>query len=229
MNNFMTMANGLERDTKLIVATTVATLLMCMTIVATYTIMPDFSFSLIEFLAVYSSYICTVMCVFQVRLQYLFGMVSTALYSTLFFQSGINGLAIFNLYLVGSLIYGYFRWGPDGETRPVTTFKIQDIPNYGMVAVGIMLLAFVVMSIFPDFTLTRTDLALTVLSGVAQFGLDNKRLWNWKVWGVVNVISIYFFIDQGLMFVTVQYVYFLANAIWAYFQWKETMEKPVAG
>lgn len=229
MNNFMTMANGLERDTKLIVAATVATLLMCMTIVVTYTIMPDFSFSLIEFLAVYSSYICTVMCVFQVRLQYLFGMVSTALYSTLFFQSGINGLALFNLYLVGSLIYGYFRWGPDGETRPVTTFKIQDIPNYGMIAMGIMLLAFVVMSIFPDFTLTRTDLALTVLSGVAQFGLDNKRLWNWKVWGVVNVISIYFFIDQGLMFVTVQYVYFLANAIWAYFQWKATMENPVAG
>lgn len=180
----------------------------------------------LEVFAVATSYSCTWLCTRQSRWNYPIGVVTTAAYSVLFFQWAMPALAIFNLYLVGSLIYGWFRWGPDGNTRPVTRIEPKWYAGYGALGLGILGL-FLIANILFNPTglagLNPIDIGLAVASGVAQFMLDNKKLETWSVWACINIVSIPFFLTSGLTLVAFQYIFFLGNTVIGHIQWKRSM------
>jgi nicotinamide mononucleotide transporter len=163
------------------------------------------------------------MCTFQTRWNYPIGIVTTAAYSYLYlYVWDLPNLGYFNLYLVFSLTYGFFRWKSDADTRPV-----EHITGYwwlGYVGLGVAVygLLYTINAVLQK-EMTFMDTATAVLSGVAQFGLDNKKLQNWILWIVVDVISLYLYYTQNLPFVFIQYVFFTANAVWAYYVWKQGM------
>ena len=184
----------------------------------------NFVFSPLEAAAVWTSYVCTLLCVFQARANYYFGVVTTFLYSILFFNTGLNALAVFNAILVVSLIYGWFRWGPDG--RPLRVTNVEGVQSWlgyvafaGMVS-GIMVLVYRAFGA----DVVQIDVLVASVSAAAQLMLDNKKITTWKVWAVVNVFSIYLFMAQGLYIVAVQYAFFLLNTIYGHYQWKKSME-----
>lgn len=197
----------------------VATILS--TVIA-YFISPDFSMSWLEFSAVATSFVCTAMCVTQNRLNYIFGVITTFLYCILFFQSGLYALAIFNGAMVISLMYGWWRWGPDGKPLEVTSLKIKEYGAY--ISYGI-LVAFGFILILYGFgaPISTMDVVVASLSAVAQLMLDNKRLQTWYIWFIVNVISLILFWQQALFMVFIQYIFFLINTIFGYIAWKKTM------
>lgn len=179
----------------------------------------------LEIFAVFTSYSCTWLCSRQSRINYPVGVITTAAYSLLFYQSGMPALAIFNLYLVFSLAYGWFRWGKDTETRPVTSINIAGWVFYTLFAAAIAIL-FVGINYCFDTTslqnINSLDLLLAALSGSAQLMLDNKKLENWIVWAVINIISIPFFFASGLFLVAFQYVFFLVNTAIGYILWRNS-------
>jgi nicotinamide mononucleotide transporter len=177
--------------------------------------------SVLEVAAVFTSYICTIMCVYQTRWNYPVGVVTTFLYSWLFFQWEMYAVALFNLYLVFSLAYGWFRWGPDETTRPVGW--IDGWWWFGYVAVGAVIYGLLigVNHVF-GVTITNVEIAITVLSGVAQFMLDNKKIENWLVWATVNVMSIWFYFHGELYLVALQYVFFLFNTAFGFARWRSS-------
>lgn len=180
----------------------------------------------LEVFAVFTSYSCTWLCTRQSRWNYPIGVVTTAAYSLLFYQWGLIALAIFNLYLVFSLIYGWFRWGPDGKTKPVSTIPIKWYAGYGaigLVILGLFLLANILFNPTGLVGLNPIDVGLAVASGIAQLMLDNKKLENWTLWAMINIVSIPFFIVNGLTLVAFQYVFFLANTFIARKAWKHSM------
>lgn len=181
----------------------------------------------LEVFAVLTSYSCTWLCTRQSRWNYPIGIITTAAYSVLFYQWGMLALAVFNLYLVFSLIYGWFRWGPDNDTRPVTNIELKWYAGYGavgLVILGLFLLANMMFNPTGIAGLNPIDVGLAVASGVAQLMLDNKKLPTWVVWAGVNIVSIPFFLMSGLTLVAFQYIFFLMNTAIGYIQWKKTME-----
>lgn len=184
----------------------------------------------LEMFAVFTSYACTWLCTRQSRWNYPIGVITTAAYSVLFYQMGAPALALFNLYLVFSLIYGWFRWGSDSVTRPVT--RIAPMWLLGYISIGVAIAAgFVGINWWWDpasvASLNRIDILLAAASGVAQLMLDNKKIENWIVWATINIISIPYFISIGLPLVAFQYVFFLINTGIAFRAWKGTMVSPV--
>jgi nicotinamide mononucleotide transporter len=139
----------------------------------------------------------------------------------------MTALAIFNLYLVVSLAYGWFRWGADTKTRRVTRIPKVWYIAYGLVGLAILALFLYANQLFNPTGITELnpiDVGLAVASGVAQLMLDNKKLENWTVWALINIVSIPFFMYSGLTLVAFQYVFFLANTVIGHVQWKRTME-----
>lgn len=180
----------------------------------------------LEVFAVFTSYSCTWLCTRQSRWNYPIGVITTAAYSLLFYQWGMLALAIFNLYLVFSLIYGWFRWGSDDNTRPVTRIPLKWYTGYGAIGLailGLFLLANVLFNPAGLSALNPIDVGLAVASGIAQLMLDNKKLENWTLWAVIDVVSIPFFIHSGLTLAAFQYIFFLGNTIIGHVQWKKTM------
>jgi nicotinamide mononucleotide transporter len=183
----------------------------------------DVQFSWLDASAVSLSYACTWLCVVQSRLNYLPGIISVALYSYIFWDMGFVALAIFNLYLVGSLIYGWFRWGQDSKPKLVTSLQF-DRWTLGYVAIGLLIasVCLLVNQYFPG-TFGTFDIAIAALSGIAQLLLDNKRLQTWHIWFVVNLLSMYAFYYAGMYIVLLQYVMFTMNALIGYSSWKRSM------
>ena len=182
--------------------------------------------NILEYVAVLTSYICTYLCVFQIRWQYYFAAITTVLYVILFYQWGLYGSALANAYLPIALIYGWFRWGPDGKTREVTWTDPTHYPIY--LAVGIVGWAITYwLAMFLGIQIPVLDSAILVLTIMAQFMMDNKKLECWAVWFVLNVIAIYLYFTTGLYLAGAQYVVFLANTIFAFVMWRRSMILPI--
>jgi nicotinamide mononucleotide transporter len=179
---------------------------------------------IIEQGAVFTSFMCTWLCVKQSRWNYPVGVISTILLAIVFLDQKLLGSAALNIYLIPTLIYGWFIWGKDEETKTVTRLDIsRAFPVYILVA-GIVYggAVFIIEKLGGE--LAGLDAMILFGSILAQFLLDRKKLETWFVWMIVNVISIYVYFNAGLYLLTLQFVYFLFNAILGYNKWKSTTE-----
>lgn len=181
--------------------------------------------SMIEFLAIWTSYVCTLLCVYQSRWNYPIGAVSTVLYAILSYRAGLPSLGLFNILLSINLLYGWFRWRNDADTRPVSNWPT---PAWWLGYVAIALATYLLMitvNNFFGYESTWIDVATAVVYAVAQAMLDNKHRSSWAVFFVLNVLSIYiYFKTPETYFVALQYVYFLGNTIYGNFEWRKSQQ-----
>lgn len=177
--------------------------------------------NLLEAFAVFTSYVCTYLCVKERRINYPIGAVSTAAYCVLFAHQGLAASAILNAYLTPLLAYGWFRWRNDQITRSVTRVSARMVPLYALVAVAIFAGATAITLAF-GAKVILADSAILLGTILAQFLLDNKKWENWLVWAVVNVFAIHTYWGYGLKIAAVQYVFFLANTVYGLIVWNRS-------
>jgi nicotinamide mononucleotide transporter len=177
----------------------------------------------LEVFAVFTSYSCTYLSVRERRFNYPVGAISNAAYCILFLQYGLLASSIVTGYLTFALVYGWFRWGRDEVTKPVEHVKLRWVPVYLLVSLagyGITLATVTALGA----TLAPLDSIILVATLVAQFLLDNKKIDNWAVWAVLNVVAIYVYFTAGLPLVGFQYIFFLANTAYGWYMWRKSMK-----
>lgn len=175
-----------------------------------------------ETAAVFFSFGSTWLCTRQVRFNYVFAIFSTALLSITFWQAGLFGSMALNLYLIPTVIYGFFIWGRDTNPRRVEHVKARAAGLYLFFTAITWLGAFYVIRLF-NGEMVALDGWLLVGTVLAQYLLDRKKIENWMIWILVDVISVYVYFQAGLYLLAAQFVLFGANAVYGYFQWKKTM------
>jgi nicotinamide mononucleotide transporter len=175
--------------------------------------------SLLEAFAVLTSYSCTFLCVLERRINYPIGAVSTIAYCVLFAQSALFASMAINAFLSVYLVYGWYRWRSDADTRPVTRMSIPSWIVTAIVA-GTGYLAVVFLATWLGGTLAWTDSLILVGTIMAQFMMDNKKIENWAVWALMNCFAIYTYFHTGLALVGFQYIFFLLNTAYGYYMWR---------
>jgi nicotinamide mononucleotide transporter len=180
------------------------------------------SLNWLEVFSVFTSYSCTYLCVKERRINYPIGAISTAAYTLLFLQAHLYDSALLNAYLTPALIYGWFRWRKDKNTRRVGFVSLKWWPVYVIVAGAAYLLANY-LSHQLGGSMAWSD--AFILSGtiLAQFLLDNKRLENWVIWMAVNGLAIYEYFASHLYLVGFQYAFFFLNTLYGFYVWKVSM------
>lgn len=179
--------------------------------------------NLLEAFAVFTSYVCTYLCVRQRRINYPIGAISSFAYFLLFWQADLLGSATLNAYLVIILVYGFFRWRSDTNTLPVSRVQLKWIPAYaGVTIVAYFLGSWIVTALGGQ--LAFWDVFILVGTILAQFLLDNKKLENWVIWFLVDVVAIYVYFSQGLQLAGFQYIFFTANTVYGFFAWYNSMK-----
>lgn len=175
------------------------------------------------------NYGATYLSIKQRRFAYTLGFVASMAFAVAYFQYGLLASALLSTYLVGQLVYGYFRWGPDGATRKVHKFQWKWAWAYALATVLTYLGAVGIVTLFGG-KFAFWDAAILILTILAQFLLDNKVLASWFVWGAVNIIGVTLYFTAGAPFAAVQQLIFLFANIPGYILWRQTMkaeEKPV--
>lgn len=178
----------------------------------------------VEVFAVMTGYACTWLCVRQMRINYPLGAISSVAYAVLFVHANLVSSAILNAYLPLALIYGWYRWRADHIARPVTRLRARWVPVYGIVTAIAYWGAVQVADAF-GASMAMWDSVILIGTILAQFLLDNKKLENWVIWFVVDVIAIGVYATSGLWLVAFQYVLFLINTYIGYRAWKRSYDR----
>lgn len=178
----------------------------------------------IETAAVFFSFACTWLCTRQVRFNYVLGVISTMLLSYVFWKANLYGSMVLNLYLIPTVIYGWFVWGKDENTLPVKHVRLKAVGLYAFFTSITWLGAYYAIKALGG-SMGGLDGWLLVGSILAQYLLDRKKIETWLVWIAVNVVSVYVYFNNGLYLLAAQFIFFLINAVIAYFQWRKTLVK----
>lgn len=164
----------------------------------------DAEFNIFELLAVYFSFACTWLCTRQVRFNYVLGVISTILLSFTFWKAELYGSMALNIYLIPTVIYGWFIWGKDTDPKPVEHVKLKALGLYVIFTGLTWLGANLTIHAFGG-SLAPLDSWLLVGSIFAQFLLDRKKIENWIIWMSVNIVSIYVYFESGLYLLAIQF------------------------
>jgi nicotinamide mononucleotide transporter len=177
----------------------------------------------LEIVATVLTVACVLLANFRSTWQYPIGILGTIAFFFVVWSAGLFANAGLQVFFTCVQLYGWWFWlrGGVNNTRP----KITSL-GLGMTAkyVGLVALVSLAASQVCPGVMGVVDCVVFGLSVMAQFLLDRKKIENWIVWGVVNVLSIYLYATSGLYLLTALYVGLLINTFVAYGMWKKELQ-----
>ncbi len=145
---------------------------------------------------------------------WLFSIASSATYAVVFFDARLYGDMGLQFVFIGASVWGWYQWlHGAGDQQLVVTRLARAARGW---AIGAWLAGFVLLSQFLDH-LTDTDVPyadgfLTAGSLVGQLLLGRKKVENWLVWIVVDVLYVGLYVYKGLMLTAILYAVFVVLA-----------------
>lgn len=175
-----------------------------------------------EVAAGFLNYGATYLTIMQRRFAYTLGVVASGMYALVYGQAGLIASAVLSLYLTGSLIYGYFRWGKDANTRPVHHLEWKWAPVYLLVTAALYFGAVGISTLFGG-TFAFWDGAILALTILAQLLLDQKVMETWIIWTLVNIVGVTLYFTSELYFAAAQqFIFGIAN-LWGWMAWRKSL------
>ena len=184
--------------------------------------------SALEFIAVLAGIASVWFSKKEQVLVYPVGLINTTIFVYLSFKGHLLGEASVNIYYTVMSIYGWWLWSQKKENQveyPIAKVSKKDI-GLGIV-IFIITVVFVVLvyHFFNKFT-SWTAYVDTFTTGVFFVGMwlmAKRKIENWILWIIGDIVSIPLYFSKGYTFTSLQYVIFTVIAIYAYKEWKRNL------
>jgi nicotinamide mononucleotide transporter len=161
------------------------------------------------------------------------GLINVAVFLFINYEAKLYAdTALQVVYLILTL-YGWYKWveKPDNSTEALyisTTTSKQWIYLSGIVVIGAIVMS-VLLDRYTDTDVPRWDAIVTSLSLVATWMVAQKKLENWLVWIVTDVLYVGLYYYKGYMLLTILFVIYIVVAVQGYFYWRklQATQKPI--
>jgi len=158
------------------------------------------------------------------------GLIATIITVYLFYRDGLLGDMMMNFYWSAMSIYGWWNWARVKDNKKVV--KISRI-NSKEKTIGIglfiatMAINFGVYKIFGNEieTSNYVDIFTSGIFFTAMWYMALKKLENWTLWIIANLITIPLYAYRGWGMLSLQYIIFTILAVQAYIAWKKSLDK----
>lgn len=159
-------------------------------------------------------------------LVYPTGIVNVLIYVYLCYVAGLYADMGINFFYFIMSVYGWYSW-----TRKDVQKKVLPISTcnttYHIVNVIAFIVFFVIIRIilirFTDSTVPTADSVTTSLFIIAMWLMARKKIENWIVWIIGDLISIPLYAYKGLIFTSFQFTVFLIIAVLGYIEWRKKL------
>jgi nicotinamide mononucleotide transporter len=182
-----------------------------------------------EVLGVITSLVYLYFSVRQIIWLWPFGILSSALFILIFFNSKFYADMGLQVYYLGISIYGWIYWSRGGFDRDQKSHlpvrRAGRSMGLALAVAGLATLFGIVFLLkkFTDSDVPWGDGFTTAGSIVATWMLARKVLEHWLVWVVVDSVAAGLYFYKGLYPSFLLYLIFTVIAVVGYFQWKKTL------
>jgi nicotinamide mononucleotide transporter len=163
-------------------------------------------------------------------LVYPTGIISVVLYVFICYNVKLYADAGINLFYFLMSVYGWYNWAikKDQQVLHITNCTKKDWTLMTVLFIASLLVIIVLLKIFKkddlDYWSTLVpyiDTFVTAIFIVGMWLMARKKIENWILWIIGDVISIPLFINKGLAFTSFQFMAFLVLAVMGYYSWKK--------
>jgi nicotinamide mononucleotide transporter len=162
------------------------------------------------------------------------GILSVIVLFFLFFQVQLYADLFLQVYYLITSIYGWMYWKRNTQEVGITYLKSKSL-------IAIITLIFI-LSIFMGYFITNihiylpqifikpaalpySDSVILITSIAAQWLLANRKIENWILWTVVNIISCVVYYQKQIYFLSLEYAIFFIISFYGYFRWRKGIAK----
>ena len=155
------------------------------------------------------------------------GLLTSALYVYVFFQSKLYADMGLQMYYVLISVYGWYFWLKGGSNNGKQEAPVVRAPKklYAILALAsvvIYVAIYLILSNFTDSPVPHMDSLTTSLSIIATWMLARKMIEHWLIWIFVDAFSIGLYIYKDLWSTTVLFAVYTVMAYIGYRQWIKT-------
>jgi nicotinamide mononucleotide transporter len=157
------------------------------------------------------------------------GLISTTITVYLLFQASYFGDMTMNFYYSIMSIYGWYKWTSKSKQVELSITKT----NNNEKSIGLFLfflttvITYLVYKYF-HYTLEIPNYIDIFTSGIfftAMWYMALKKIENWTLWIIGDIIAVPLFAYRGLGMLSLQYLIFTILAVLAYIEWKKILNK----
>lgn len=162
-------------------------------------------------------------------LVYPTGLVATIITTYLLFIAEYLGDMMINFYFSIMSIYGWYNWSRKNNANDNLPISRT---NNKQKTIGILLFLFTIVVVFCiykyfDYEIKTENYFDILAAGIfftAMWYMANKKIENWTLWIIGNIIVIPLYAYRALGMLSLQYIVFTILAILAYLEWKKILK-----
>ena len=165
-------------------------------------------------------------------LVYPTGLISTLIFVYILLEWKLFGDFIINIYYSIMSVLGWYLWtrkknGADEFPRSIMNGKDYFISS--LIFTITLLFVALVYQFFDKFTdwTAYVDTLTTALFFVGMWLMAKRKIENWIIWVIADIISVPLYFYKGLTFSSMQFLLFTIIAILGYLEWKRLLQKQI--
>ena len=189
----------------------------------------DFSLIALEAIAFFFGIASVVYAKKENILVYPTGLVATVITVYLFYIDALFGDMMMNFYYSIMSIYGWWNWARVKQNKKVVRISRTNVREKQVGVVFFLLTMLVTYGVYRIYgtELNYTNYIDILTSGIfftAMWYMANKKLENWTLWILADIITVPLYAYRGWGMLSLQYLIFTVLAIQGYLAWKKDLD-----
>jgi len=182
----------------------------------------------LEWVAVLTGFACVWLAARESLWNFPIAIVSCGLYILVYLRAGLYSDSMLQVMFIALSVYGWYEWlyGGRGKTElPVSRTRRREWVACALFVVGFTVGFGYYLQHHTDAAVPHWDSFTTAVSMAAQYQLMRKRLENWWLWILVDIIYVPILWYKHLYPTSALYALYLGLAVYGYIEWRRAMRK----
>ena len=163
-------------------------------------------------------------------LVYPTGLIATTITVYILYKAKYFGDMTMNFYYSVMSIYGWYNWARKDKNEYIVHISRTNLREkligvaFFLMTVGVTYLVYKIFG-YEIQTANYIDIFTSGIFFTAMWYMANKKLENWTLWIIADVITVPLYIYRGLGMLALQYLIFTVLAIQGYIEWRKVLKR----
>jgi nicotinamide mononucleotide transporter len=167
------------------------------------------------------------------------GIVNIIFSFFLFFKTGFYSDAFLQIFFFITNLYGWYLWSRRDASTTELVIKVGFLPRHQQLLTAISIITAALIfgsvvnrlhawypSMFPvEAAFPYADSLVMMMSIAGNVLLMSKKIESWILWVLVDILAPILYFQKGIYLITIEYIIFLALAIFALWNWLNIYKK----